>query len=73
MLTYSSDKSRRETSSVPGSDVGAFADAFAAYINQHDLNSIFGTLITLSMFTDSESLFNVVAKSSSTLEKSMMA
>ena len=51
----------------------AFADAFdAGYIIKYDLQSMLGRRIPMTMYTDSTSLFDVITKCSSTLEKRLM-
>lgn len=73
ILHLSSHKSRRVTQSVLGGEVYAFADAFdIAYIMKHDLESITGKCIPLTMLTDSKSLFDVIAKCSTILERRLM-
>lgn len=61
------------TRSVLGAEVHAFTDAFdARYIIKHDLQTICKQDISLIMFTDSKSLFDVNTKCFSTLEKLLM-
>ena len=73
ILAYASYKSRRVTRSVLGAEVYAFADSFdLAYALKVDIECIVGSRIPLHMFTDSKSLFHVVTRNSSTLEKRLM-
>jgi hypothetical protein len=73
LVHASSHKCRRVTRSILGGEVLAFADAFDyAYTLRHNLEHMFGKSIPLSMLTDSKFLFDVISKSSSTLEGRLM-
>ncbi len=73
VLNFSSHKCRRVVWSVLGGEFYAFADAFdKAFILKHDLQRIVGKSIPLKMYTDSKSLFDVITKSSTTLEHRLM-
>ena len=73
ILAYAIYKSRRVTRSVLGAKVYAFADSFyLAYALRVGLESIAGSKIPLHMYTDSKSLFHVITKNSSILEKRLM-
>lgn len=55
--------------SVLGGETHAFVDSFdAAYDIMHDLEAMLGKSVTLSMVTDSDSLFKVILQSSTTTE-----
>ena len=73
ILHFTSYKSRRTVRSVMGGELYAFSDGFDyAYLMKHDLEDIFGRRVPLMMLTDSEALFRVVVRSSTTTEKRMM-
>ena len=56
-----------------GGEVYAFADSFDyGFLLRHDLEGIIGQQIPFSMFPDSESLINVIVKSTTTTEKRLM-
>lgn len=73
ILQFSSQKSRRITSSVLGAEVYAFAGCFyAAFSLKRNLESMTNSTIRLQMLTDSKSLFDVIKKCSTTAEKRLM-
>jgi Reverse transcriptase (RNA-dependent DNA polymerase) len=73
VFNYRSYKSRRVTRSVLGGEILAFADAFdCAYTLRKDIEKMLGRKVPLSLLTDSKSLFDIITKSSSTLEKRLM-
>ena len=73
IIHYSSHKSRRVTRSVLGGEVYAFADAFDfAFTLKHDLQVMLCQKIPLTILTDSNSLFDVITKSSTTSERRLM-
>jgi hypothetical protein len=73
VINYRSYKSRRVTRSVLGGEILAFADAFdCAYTFRKDIEKMLGRQVPLSVLTDSKSLFDIITKSSSTLEKRLM-
>ena len=73
ILHFSSYKSMRIVRSILGGEVYAFADGFDfAFLLRHDLQDIMVLTIPMSMFTDSESLFKVFLKSTTTTEKRLM-
>jgi hypothetical protein len=73
LVHASSHKCRRVTRLILGGEVLAFADAFDyAFTLRHDLEHMLGRSIPLSMLTDSKSLFDVISKSSTTLERRLM-
>ena len=73
ILHFSSYKSMRIVCSILGGEVYAFADGFDfAFMLRHDLQEIMGQTIPMSMFTDSESLFKVIVKSTTTTGKRLM-
>lgn len=73
ILHYSSHKSRRVVRSVMGGEVYAFADGFDFGITiRHDLQRIIGKKLSLSIFTDSKCLFDVITKHTTTTEKRLM-
>ena len=59
--------------SVLGSETMAFAHSFAlAFIIGHEIQRMMNIKIPIMMFTDSLSLFDVITKASTTVEKSLM-
>lgn len=72
-IYWTSYKAKRVTRSVLGSKVMALADAFdMAYIIKYDRQNIMNKQITLTMYTDSLSLFDVLTKATMTTEKRLM-
>jgi hypothetical protein len=73
VINYRSYKSRRVTRSVLGGEKLAFANEFdCAYTLRKYIEKILGRKVPLSILTDSKSLFDIITKSSSTLEKLLM-
>ena len=73
VLHYASYKSRRVVRSVLGAETYAFADAFDfAYCAKIDLETLLDSFVSLSIFTDSKSLFDVITKCSHTQERRLM-
>lgn len=72
-LHFRSYKCKRVVRSVLGGETHAFVDSFeAAYAIRHDLETMIGRPVTLSMVTDSDSLFKVIVQSSTTTERRLM-
>lgn len=73
ILHFASYKSKRVPRSVSGAETYAFADAFDfAYCAKKDLELILRRKVPLMMFTDSNSLFDVITKCSQTRERRLM-
>ena len=69
-LVWSSHKAKRVTRLVLGSDTMAFADAFdMSYVVKRDMQRLIGRNISLTMVTDSLSLFDVITRASVSAEK----
>lgn len=72
-LHFRSYKCKRVVRSVLGGETHAFVDSFdAAYAIRHDLETMVGKTVTLSMVTDFDSLFKVIVQSSTTTERRLM-
>jgi Reverse transcriptase (RNA-dependent DNA polymerase) len=72
-LYYSSHKSKRVTRSVLGGEVMAFADGVdMAVMLKHDIERMLDRTIPIQVFTDSLSLFDVITRSTTTVEKRLM-
>lgn len=72
-LHYASYKSKRIVRSVLGGETYAFADGFDfAFTLRHDIENILGRKLSITMLTDSESLFKVIIKASTTTERRLM-
>lgn len=72
-ITWSSHKSRRKNRSTLGSETMALADAFdVAYSLMHDMQRVMGQRVPITILTDSLSLFDVISKATTTLEKRLM-
>lgn len=72
-ITWSSHKSRRKIRSTLGRETMALADAFdVAYSLKHYMQRIKGKRVPITIFTDSLSLFDVISKATTTLEKRLM-
>ena len=72
-LYWSSHKAKRVSGSVLGSETMAFADSFDMAFNlRHDIQRMMNIKIPIMMFTDSLSLFDVITKASTTVEKRLM-
>ncbi|MEM6805930.1 MAG: hypothetical protein AAF696_31325 [Bacteroidota bacterium] len=73
ILHYTSYKSRRVVRSVLGAEVYAMADAFDySYKLKHDLETILDKHIPLRIITYSKSLFDIITRNSSSIEKRLM-
>ena len=73
IVHFSGYHARRVTRSVLGAEVYAFADTFDyGYSLKNDMERIIRQNITVSMPTDSKSLFDVIGKSSTTSERWLM-
>lgn len=69
-LDSSSHKSQRGTRSVFGSETIASADAFdIAYLNEHGLVKMMTSKLSITMITDSLSLFDFITQDSKTVER----
>jgi hypothetical protein len=72
-IFWSSNKSRRVTRSVLGSETMALADAFdTVYALKYDIEMIVIYKIPIVVLADSLSLFDVITKASTTAEKRLM-
>ena len=72
-LYWSSHKAKRVSRSVLGSETMAFADSVdMAFMIRHDIQKMMSIKIPILMFTDSLSLFDVITKASTTIEKRLM-
>lgn len=70
---FRSYKCKRVVRSVLGGETHAFVDSFdAAYAIRYDMQQMINKNIPLSLVTDSDSLFKVVVKSSTTTERRLM-
>lgn len=70
---YGSYKDKRGTKAVLAGEIHAFGTAVAfSYLLQHDSRLILGQKIPIRMFTDWESLFDLVTKTSYRAEKRLM-
>ena len=73
VLAYKSFKSRIVVCSVLGGEILAFSEAFdRSFIMKRDLEAILNRTIPMVMLTDSKSLFDVLVKNSTTLERRLM-
>ena len=72
-LQFASYKCKRVVRSVLAGETYAFVDGFdMAYTLRHDLRNIISKDIPLTLVTDSESLFKVIVKSTTTTERRLM-
>ena len=56
-----------------GGELHAFSDGFDfAYLIKHDIEDMLGRRVPMMMITDSQALFRVVVRSSTTTERRMM-
>lgn len=70
VLHYNSHKNRRVTRSILGGETCAVAEAFdSAFVLKYDLKLLLKRHIPITMYTDSKSLFDIIAKCSNTAEK----
>lgn len=73
ILHFASYKSKRVVRSVIGGKCHAFADAFYyGYSPRHDLEQMLDKTLPLQLHTDSDSVFKVIVKNSSTTERRLM-
>lgn len=73
VLDYASYKSHLLARSVLGAETYAFADAYNfRYYAKHDLQNFLRRRVSLSMFTDSKSLFDVITKCPQTQDYLLM-
>ena len=73
VLHFTSYKSKRVVRSVMGGECYAFADGFDyGFTLRHDLQNILQRKIPLLLYTDSDSLFKVIVKNSTTTERRLM-
>lgn len=73
VIHFSSYKSRRVVRSVMGAELYAFADAFdLAFLLKTDLETMLSAKVPLIMMIDSDSVFKVIVKNTSTTEKRLM-
>lgn len=72
-ITWSSHKSTRMCTSTLGIETVALADAFdVAYSLKHDIQRMMGKRVPITVFPDSLSLFAVITKAKTTLEKRLV-
>lgn len=73
IMHYSSHKSRRVVHSVMAGETYAFADGsdFALTL-KYDVERMIGKRLSLTLFTDSKCLFDVITKNTTTAEKQLM-
>jgi hypothetical protein len=70
ILDFKSMKARRITRSILAGELIAFAEAFdRAFVMRSDLEDMLGISIPLRMYTDNQSLFDVISKGSMTAER----
>jgi hypothetical protein len=70
LLDYKSMKARRVTRSILAGELIAFAEAFdRSFVLKSDLEDMLNTRIPIRMYTDSQSLFDVISKGSMTAER----
>lgn len=70
IVLFASYKPKRIVRSVLGGEKNAFLDGFAyLYLPRHELKLIIGKSVPLSIFTDSECLFKIIFKSTTTTKK----
>lgn len=73
ILHFASYKSKLIVRSALGGETYAFADGFDyGYLLRHDLERVFGKPIPHAMFSDSESLFKIIVKSTRATERRPM-
>lgn len=73
ILHFASYKSKRIVRSVMGGEAYAFANGFDfSFTLRHDLERMIAQNIPLTMYTDSDSLFKVIKKSTTTTERRLM-
>ena len=73
VLSYCCKKSKRIVRSIMAGEIFAFSAAFDQdFVIRHDLEAILNQKISLTMFTDSEQLFDVLTTAAHTTEKRLM-
>jgi hypothetical protein len=72
-LSYKYVKCKRVTRSVLAAEAIAFSEGFyQGFTIKNDLHELLGINVTFTILTDSKTLFDVIAKASSTLEKCIL-
>ena len=72
-VAYRSFKAKRVTRSVLAAETLAFSEGFdQAFALQHDIKQMSGKRIPITMLTDSQSLFDIITKSSYATEKRIL-
>lgn len=73
LLQYKFYKSRRTVSSPLAAEIHALADAAdISILVQHDLERLHKRCVSITLLTDSKSLFGIISKETLTLEKRLM-
>jgi hypothetical protein len=73
VVDFRSVKAQRVSRSVLGGELIALAEAFdRSFILKHDIEDMLGIQVPLKLYTDSQSLFDVITKGSMTSERRLM-
>lgn len=73
IISFRSFKARRITRSVLAAETLAFSDGFdQAFVLRRDIEQLLGKRIAITMLTDSQSLFDIITKSSYSTEKRIL-